>query len=97
MKLKLTAQHNYDRPVLMSNLIWRLIMTNNDVLKRVRYALDLKDPETIEIFKLSDHDITKAELTAMFADEEDENFVACNDKLLTYFLDGLITKKRGKK
>jgi Uncharacterized protein conserved in bacteria len=37
-------------------------MINNDVLRRVRYALELKDQTMIEIFALSDVEISRDEL-----------------------------------
>lgn len=32
-------------------------MTNNDILRRFRYALDISNSTMIEIFRLSNHDI----------------------------------------
>lgn len=41
-------------------------MENNDILIRIRYALDLKDTEVIEIFKLGGVEITKEEVKKIF-------------------------------
>jgi uncharacterized protein YehS (DUF1456 family) len=72
-------------------------MDNNDVFKKVRVALSLKDHEIIEILKLSDFDMTKSELSALFRKEDHPNFKACGDQVLRKFLNGLITKYRGPK
>jgi len=72
-------------------------MKNNDILRRIRYALNINDSTMIEIFELAEHEIDQVTLTAMLKKEEDEGYVVCSDKILGYFLDGLILRKRGKK
>ena len=77
-------------------------MLNNDILIRVRYALDIKNTDMVEIFKLGGVEVTKEEvlelLTKANEDEEDEveENSKCNDAMLESFLNGLITFKRGK-
>ncbi|WP_413540178.1 DUF1456 family protein [Marinobacter sp. BSs20148] len=39
-------------------------MTNNDVLRRVRYIFDLNDSTTIEIFSLADFTVTEEQVSA---------------------------------
>jgi uncharacterized protein YehS (DUF1456 family) len=51
----------------------------------------------IEIFKLAEHEMDQATVTAILKKEEDKGYVACSDRMLGYFLDGLILHKRGKK
>ena len=70
-------------------------MTNNDILKKIRVALELKDEDIIHILKLSDFEITKSELNALFRKEDHPNYMPCGDQLLRNFLNGLITYKRG--
>jgi len=72
-------------------------MTNNDILRRIRYALNIGDSTMIEIFRLAEHEIDQMTLTAILKKEEDKGYVTCSDKILGYFLDGLISYKRGKK
>ncbi len=72
-------------------------MDNNDVFKKVRVALSLKDHEIIEILKLSDFEMTKSELSALFRKEDHPNYQECGDQVLRKFLNGLITKMRGPK
>ena len=70
-------------------------MNNNDILKKLRIALELKDTDIIEILKLADFEISKTEINAMFRKEGHRNYKECGDQLLRRFLNGLITKKRG--
>lgn len=72
-------------------------MTNNDILRRLRYALNIDDPKMIEIFKLSGYEIERSDLTTLLGKEDEEGYVECSDRVLGSFLDGLITLKRGRK
>jgi uncharacterized protein YehS (DUF1456 family) len=71
------------------------MLTNNDILKKLRVALELRDDDIIEILKLSDFEISKTELSALFRKEDHPNYKKCGDQLLRNFLNGLITYKRG--
>ena len=72
-------------------------MTKNDILRRVRYALNINDSTMIEIFKLSGHEIEQSGLLDLLKKENEEGYVECRDKVMGFFLDGLIFHKRGKK
>lgn len=71
------------------------MLTNNDILKKLRVALELRDDDIIEILKLSDFQISKTELSALFRKEDHPNYMKCGDQLLRNFLNGLIIYKRG--
>ena len=70
-------------------------MTNNDIFKKIRVALSLKDYEILDILKLVDFKMTKPELSALFRNEDHPNYQECGDQVLRKFLNGLILKKRG--
>jgi len=70
-------------------------MTNNDILKKLRVALKLRDDDIIEILKLVDFPVSKSEISALFRAEDHPNYVECGDQLLRNFLNGLIIYKRG--
>jgi uncharacterized protein YehS (DUF1456 family) len=72
-------------------------MTNNDILRQLRYALNINDSTMIEIFKLSDHEIEQSSVTGLLKKEDEEGFALCGDDILRYFLDGLILHKRGRR
>ena len=70
-------------------------MTNNDILKKLRIALSLKDTDILECLKLEDFEMSKSELSALFRKEDHPNYKECGDQVLRKFLNGLIAKKRG--
>ncbi len=72
-------------------------MTNNDVLRRIRYAFDFNDSKMIAIYGLADREVTREEVSAWLKRDDDPNFRACNDLLLATFLNGLIINRRGRK
>ena len=72
------------------------MINNNDIMKKLRVALKLKDTDIIDILKLADFETTPSELSAIFRNEEHKNYMPCGDQLLRRFLDGLIIRNRGK-
>ena len=70
-------------------------LTNNDIIKKLRVALKLKDTDIVDILKLVDYDITKSELGAFFRNEDHPKFKPLQDQILRNFLNGLIVKHRG--
>lgn len=70
-------------------------MTNNDILKKLRVALKLRDEDIIQILKLAEFEVTKSEVNALFRSEDHPNYKECGDQLLRYFLNGLIIYMRG--
>lgn len=72
-------------------------MTNNDIFKKLRVALMLRDDEIVEILKLADFNITKSELGALFRKEDHPNYMECGDQILRNFLNGLVIHLRGTK
>lgn len=75
-----------------------LLMINNDILRAVRYMLDLSDPKVVDIVKLAraDFPIDKAEAQALTRKEGEVGFLECGDSTLAHFLDGLIIHLRGR-
>jgi uncharacterized protein YehS (DUF1456 family) len=71
------------------------MLSNNDILKKLRIALVLKDEDIIGILKLAEFDISKSELNALFRNPDHPNYRECGDQLLRNFLNGLIIHKRG--
>ena len=71
-------------------------MIHNDVLRSVRYMLDISDNKMVEIIKLGGMDVTKDDLLTYLKKDEEEGFVFCPDDVMAHFLDGLVYLKRGK-
>lgn len=72
-------------------------MTNNDVLRRLRYALNLSDGKVVELFGLAGYELGGEELDLLYLKEGEEGFVECEDALVGFFLQGLIADRRGKR
>lgn len=70
-------------------------MTHNDILRRFRYALDISNTTMLDIFRLSHHEIDTATLLNVLKKEGEPGYLECSAAMLGYFLDGLITLKRG--
>lgn len=70
-------------------------MTNNDILRRLRYSLNLPDGLSLKIFALGGREATEAELAVWLKKEEEPGYASCRDEVLTAFLDGFITLRRG--
>ena len=72
-------------------------MTNNDVLRRMRYIFDLNDTTMISIFAHTETEVTREQISAWLKKDDDTDFVSCRDVNLAAFLNGFIIAKRGKK
>ncbi len=72
-------------------------MTNNDVFKKLRVALMLRDDDIMEILGLVNFKIGKSELAAFFRKEDHPNYRECGDQILRNFLNGLVLYLRGTK
>jgi uncharacterized protein YehS (DUF1456 family) len=74
-----------------------MFLTNNDVLRRLRYSFDFSDSQMIAIFKLADYDVDRSTVSNWLKKERDPDFEFCSDRQLATFLNGFIAERRGKK
>ena len=72
-------------------------MTNNDILRRVRYIFDFNDDKMIALFALADYEVTRAQISDWLKQDDDPDFKKLTDTQLATYLNGLINDKRGKK
>ena len=72
-------------------------MTNNDILRRIRYTFNFDDSKMIAIFALADREVTREQISDWMKKDDDPAYKRCDDKTFAQFLDGLINEKRGKK
>ncbi len=72
-------------------------MINNDVLRSIRYMLDLSDIKVVEITQLADPSfaLSKEDVLAFLAKDEEPGYMECSDRMLVRFLDGLVLHYRG--
>ena len=73
-------------------------MINNDVLRSIRYMLDLSDGMVVDIAKLADpaFALDKHDVAAYLKRDDDPAHVECSDGVLAHVLDGLIVHLRGR-
>lgn len=72
-------------------------MTNNDILRNLRYTFDLDDDKVIAIFAQAEFETSREEVCNWLKKEDDEGFVAISDEQFAAFLNGFINDRRGKK
>jgi len=71
-------------------------VTNNDILRRLRYTFDFSDSKMIALFGLANLEVTRAQVSDWLKQEDDPAYQNCSDQQLAIFLNGLIVDKRGK-
>ncbi|MCG7531609.1 DUF1456 family protein [Psychrobium sp. MM17-31] len=70
-------------------------MINNLVLRRLRYALNLREATMVDIFKLAKANVKANTISGLLKREKQDGYIECSDVVLEQFLDGLIIKNRG--
>lgn len=70
-------------------------MHANDILRRLRFALDLSDTHMLDLFGKGGAEVSRAQFLAYLAPEEDPAFVEMPSTHLGQLLDGLIMERRG--
>jgi len=82
---------------LLTFRLRRILVTNNDILRRIRYAFNFSDSKMIALFGLADHQVTREQISDWLKKDDDPAYQECNDTQMAIFLNGLIIDKRGKK
>ncbi len=72
-------------------------MTNNDILRRLRYTFDFNDDKMMKLFKEGGYQASRTEISAWMKQDEDPDYTNCPDSRLAAFLNGLIIEKRGRR
>jgi len=70
-------------------------MTNNDILRRLRHALDINDTKVAEIIGNTGEETSRSQVSCWLKREEEQGYKIVSDVTLCRFLDGLIMEKRG--
>ena len=71
-------------------------MINNDVIRAVRYILNVSEFKLVEIAALGGGNTTQPDMNAYMKEEDEPGFKACPQNLMARFLNGVIIYKRGK-
>jgi len=72
-------------------------LTNNDILRRLRYTFNFNDKKMVSLFALADLVVTREQISQWLKKDDDTDYVNCSDIQLATFLNGFINEKRGKK
>lgn len=72
-------------------------MTNNDVMRRIRFIFDFNDDKMIALFMHSGVEVARQQVSQWLKKDDDPDYVRCTDNQMAIFLNGLIIEKRGKK
>ncbi len=67
-------------------------LNNNIVFRKLKIALNFKDTDIIDTFKLVDMWVSKHEISAFFRNPKQNQYRVCEDQLLRNFLHGLQLK-----
>ncbi|CAV18059.1 DUF1456 family protein [Vibrio sp. SG41-7] len=72
-------------------------MTNNEILRRIQHALNLKNAQIIKAIEQADVTVAHDQVINWLKDDNDKSCSTMKDKELAVFLNGFINLKRGKK
>ena len=72
-----------------------MALTNNDILKKLRVALKMRDEDIVKVLALVDFRISKGEVGSFCRKEDHPKYVVLKDQILRNFLNGLVIYKRG--
>jgi uncharacterized protein YehS (DUF1456 family) len=73
-------------------------MINNDVLRAIRYMLDLSDAKVAQLVQLADPGVTldREQVQAYLKKEGEPGYAECSNKVIVLFLVGLVVQRRGR-
>lgn len=71
-------------------------MTNNDILRRLRFIYDYNDTKMIEIFALGNCKTNRETISGNLKKEDAEGYIRLSDYDFAKFLNGFIILHRGK-
>lgn len=72
-------------------------MTNNDILRRLRFIFDFGDAQMMALFASGGFNASREQVSDWLKSDDKPEFKELRDVQLAIFLNGLINKKRGKR
>jgi uncharacterized protein YehS (DUF1456 family) len=69
-------------------------ISNNEILRKIKIAMNYKDEDVLQCLKLANFHISKSELSAFFRKVDHRNYKECGDQLLRNLLQGMVKKYR---
>jgi uncharacterized protein YehS (DUF1456 family) len=71
-------------------------LTNNNILRKLKIALNLKSEDILELFALIDKKVSKPELSSFFRNPDHSSYRPLMDQYLRNFLNALQLKSKNK-
>ena len=71
-------------------------MIHNDVLRSLRYMLDISDTKMAQIARSNGFKLNDTDMANYLKKDDDKDFVHCPDDVMAHFLDGLVIFRRGR-
>jgi uncharacterized protein YehS (DUF1456 family) len=72
-----------------------MLVKTNEVLYRIKKALNLTNEEILKAYALEDYKMDDSHLTSLLKRHQDKAFIPASYEELGVFLDGLVSLKRG--
>ena len=72
-------------------------MTNNDIMRRLRYIFDLNDTKMMTMCGSGGELVSREQISDWLKPDDDPAYKACSDRQMAVFLNSLIDDKRGKR
>ena len=69
------------------------VLSNNEILKKLRIALNMRDEDVNAVFDKAGFVVTKAELGSFFRKQGHRNYRPCPEQVLRKFIQGLGMKQ----
>lgn len=69
-------------------------LNNNEVLKKLRIAMNLQEVQMLEVFALGGDALTKTDVSALFRKRGNKHYRQCTDAVLTQFMAGLAVREQ---
>jgi uncharacterized protein YehS (DUF1456 family) len=77
-----------------SNIPVTFRLSKNDILKKLRIAMNYREKEMMAALKAGGSTLTKSELGALFRNSQHKHFRACGNQVLRNFIKGLTLSLR---
>lgn len=71
-------------------------MINNDVLRSVRYMLNVDDDALAAMVQLGGGEASTADVRAFLLRDDEPGYQVCGNRVMAHFLDGLVLQRRGR-
>lgn len=83
-----------ESPEKKASLLSPDLLNNNEILRKIRIAFNLKEEDMLAIFQLGHFKMSRSEISALFRSKGHRNYKSAGDQIVRYFLRGLVSNLR---